>query len=143
MSSDPRETHGESQGDGREVKEREEKAEKETEDWYRAAAVDCFRYLGFTSLDQVDRLTPYEYELLMEGYRLRTVDDELRLHQAAWLGHQVRAKKKVGKDKLQFVFTRFEQFFDYKKALKKAAGGSADTTEGDRFDGLRRYLKGK
>ena len=38
---------------------------------YREAALSCFRFLGFTSFDQVDRLTIPEYNLLMQAVRLR------------------------------------------------------------------------
>lgn len=51
------------------------------EEQYREVAISCFRYLGFTSFEQVDRLTIAQYEIMMEALRYRIVDDEYRAHQ--------------------------------------------------------------
>lgn len=43
------------------------------EEQYHEIALSCFRYLGFTSLEQVDRLTIPEYHLMMEAAQLRVL----------------------------------------------------------------------
>mgnify|MGYP000103802930 CR=1 FL=1 len=43
------------------------------EEQYREAAISCFRYLGFTSFEQVDRLTIAQYEIMMEALRYRII----------------------------------------------------------------------
>ena len=57
-------------------------------------ALSCFRFLGFTSFDQVDRLTIPEYNLLMKAVRLRQ-------------------EKRVGKHKSRPVYRTFQKFYDY------------------------------
>ena len=59
--------------------------------------MSCFRFLGFTSFDQVDRLTIPEYNLLMQAVRLRQVDLDYRNHLQAFLSFAVQAEKRVGK----------------------------------------------
>ena len=56
---------------------------------YQEAALSCFRFLGFTSFDQVDRLTIPEYNLLMQAVRLRQVDLDYRNHLQAFLSFAV------------------------------------------------------
>ena len=67
------------------------------EEQYREVAISCFRYLGFTSFEQVDRLTIAQYEIMMEALRYRIVDDEYRAHRQAFLNFAAQAQKKSGK----------------------------------------------
>ena len=87
------------------------------EEQYREAAISCFRYLGFTSFEQVDRLTIAQYEIMMEALRYRIVDDEYRAHRQAFLNFAAQAQKKSGKKTVP-VYKRFRNFFDYEKELK-------------------------
>ena len=82
-------------------------------------AINCFRYLGFTSFEQVDQLTIPQYEILMEAMELRMLDDSLREHRQAFLNLAVQAQKKAGKGKTRPVYRRFKQFFDYDRELAK------------------------
>lgn len=74
--------------------------------------------MGFTSLYDIDTLTLYEYEARMYAYRLKQVDEELKMHKQAWLNHQVTATKQQNKKQVP-VFKKFKDFFDYEKELKK------------------------
>lgn len=73
------------------------------EEQYREAAISCFRYLGFTSFEQVDRLTIAQYEIMMEALRYRIVDDEYRAHRQAFLNFAAQAQKKSGKKQCQYT----------------------------------------
>lgn len=87
---------------------------------YETVALNCVRYLDFQSLDQVDRVTPYEYALLMKGVRLKNFDADYMAHWQAFLGHLVRSEKKAGKNKTKPVYPTFKSFFNYEKEYKKA-----------------------
>lgn len=80
-------------------------------------ALNCFRYLGFKSLEEVDRLTIPEYNLLMEAAQLKEVDKDYRNHLQAFLNFAVKAEKKAGKGKTKPVYQRFRNFFDYEKEV--------------------------
>lgn len=105
---------------------------------YREVALNCFRYLGFKSFAEVDRLTIPEYELLMEAVRLRQVDMDYRNHLQAFLNFAVKAENKSGKGKSKPVYGKFKQFYDYEKELKKA---KRKGKEESRFSGIGKLLK--
>lgn len=52
-------------------------------------AVNCFRYLGFTSFEQVDQLTIAQYEIMMEALELKMLDQDLHEHRQAFLNFAV------------------------------------------------------
>lgn len=103
--------------------------------------MNCVRYLGYTSLEQVDRLTVPEYELLMEGVRLRETDRDLRQHLAAWLAREVQATRRSGKRGRRLVYQRFEQFYDYEAALERARRSGKGPQRSGRFDRLIEHLR--
>ncbi|WP_105121761.1 hypothetical protein [Streptococcus suis] len=72
-------------------------------------------------MDTIGRLTLYEYDLLMTGKALQSIDTMHNLHQQAWLNRQVKATKKRGKNEV-YVFKKFEDFFDHEKAIEKITG---------------------
>ena len=92
------------------------------EEQYREAAISCFRYLGFTSFEQVDRLTIAQYEIMMEALRYRIVDDEYRAHRQAFLNFAAQAQKKSVKEKKHKKSD--PRFVGISKLLKK--GGRTD-----------------
>lgn len=99
--------------------------------------MNCFRYLGFKSFAEVDRLTIPEYTLLMEAERLKQVDMDYRNHLQAFLNFAVKAEKKSGK-KTKPVYTKFEKFYNYEKELEKAQNkGNVKS----RFSGIGKFLK--
>lgn len=99
--------------------------------------MNCFRYLGFKSFAEVDRLTIPEYNLLMESLELRWVDQDYRNHLQAFLNFAVKAERKAGKNKTRPVYSRFEKFFDYEKAIRKV---TRKEKKKDRFTGIGKYL---
>lgn len=78
--------------------------------------MNCFRFLGFTSLYDIEVLTLYEYEARMYAFRLKQADEELKMHKQAWINHQVTATKEQGKKQVP-VYKSFKQFFDYEKHI--------------------------
>lgn len=100
--------------------------------------MNCFRYLDFKSFEEVDRLTIAEYNLLMEAVRLKQIDKDYRNHLQAFLNYAVKAEKKAGKNKSKPVFTKFNQFYDYEKELKKVKDKGEEKA---RFSGIGSLLK--
>ena len=73
----------------------------------------------------------------MEAVRLKQIDKDYRNHLQAFLNYAVKAEKKVGKNKSKPAFTKFKQFYDYEKELKKVKGKEEKT----RFSGIGSLLK--
>ena len=84
-------------------------------------------------------MTIPEYNLLMEAARLKQIDLDYRNHLQAWLNFAVQAKKKAGKYKQKPVYKKFEQFYNYKEALKKKE--TKDKSEKSKFSGVGKLLK--
>ena len=103
--------------------------------------MNCFRYLGFKSLDEVDRLTIPEYNLLMEAVQLREVDKDYRNHLQAFLNFAVKAERKAGKYKTKPVYQCFKKFYDYEKTMNAVRNGRKAKVR-DRYAGIDKYLKG-
>lgn len=87
----------------------------------------------------MDRLTIPEYELMMEAYQLRLVDEDRLIHWQAFLNFAVQAKRKVGKMKEKPVYSRFDKFFDYKKELQSVT--DKKQKESARFSGIGKMFK--
>lgn len=84
--------------------------------------LNCIRYLGMTDINEIGRLTLYEYDLLMTGKALASVDEAHKAHKQAWINHQVSATRLVGggKNKKEVpVYKKFKDFFDYEAEIKK------------------------
>lgn len=77
--------------------------------------LNCLRFLGFHDMEDIDRMTFYEYELRMKAYALKRTDEEYRIHLQAWTNREVNAKRKKGKRGMEYVFKDFKKFFDYEK----------------------------
>ncbi len=107
---------------------------------YEDIAVTCFRFFGFRSLDEVDRLTLREYGLLVRAENLRQVDLDYRNHLQAWLNVAAKAEKKAGKFRTKLVYDVFEKFFNYDDALEKA-GKRKQKKQGSRFPKLAEFLR--
>ncbi len=76
----------------------------------------------------------------MQAVRLKQVDTDYRVHQQAYLNFAVKAEKKVGKNKTKPVYSTFEKFFDYEKAIRMAKGKSKKESK---FSALSRFLKAR
>jgi len=90
---------------------------------YEEIIINCFRYLGFTSLYDIKILTLQEYLLRMKAYRLQQVDKEYDMHLQAWHNHRVTWTKEQGNKQVP-VYRTFKEFFDYEKRLKEVLGPS-------------------
>ena len=101
--------------------------------------MNCFRYFGFKSLDEVDRLTIKEYSMLCEAEKYKQVDKQKDIALNAWLTFVASAKKKVGKN-LKPVYPTFESFFDYAKELKKLKGETTINDLKQRYKDLQERL---
>ena len=86
----------------------------------------------------MDRLTIYEYNILIDAENLKQVDRDYRNHLQAYLNFQATAKKNVGKNKQKPVFDKFIKFFDYDKAIKKV---QSKKFEKGRLSALNKFLK--
>ena len=75
----------------------------------------------------------------MEAIQLKRIDNDYRNHLQAFLNFAVKAEKKSGKNKSKPVYTKFKQFYDYEKELKKAKG--KEDSEKSRFSGIGKFLK--
>lgn len=85
-------------------------------------------------------MTIAEYKIMMEAYKLKAVDDSMKMHMQAYLNYSVQAEKQVGKNKTKPVYDRFEKFFDYEKELAKVQKKPKKHRAG-RFDGIGGLLK--
>lgn len=103
-------------------------------------AVNCFRYFGFTTFDQVDRLTIAQYEIMAEALELRMLDESLHEHRQAFLNFAAQAEKPAGKGKTRPVYRKFRQFFDYDKELKNLKSKKKKKADG-RFSGIGKLLR--
>lgn len=98
-------------------------------DIYTEIATDCIRYLDLT-IEEIDRLTLPDIELLMNAQRLKEVDKSRDMHLLAWLSVSAGATKKDGKP----VYKKFTDFFKYKEK---------EETKPNRFSNLSKHLKEK
>lgn len=79
--------------------------------------LNCFRYLEFNSIEQVDLLLLREYGLLMKAHALKRLDEEHAIHRQAWINQQAKATKQQGKS-IVSEWRTFKQFFDYDQLEK-------------------------
>lgn len=85
--------------------------------------MDCLRYFGITSFEEIDRMTVAEHIIRLKAYQLKEVDRLHNLHQQAWANNMAGATKKNGKPH----YKRFKQFFNYEKAISKIMGTARET----------------
>ena len=102
--------------------------------------MNCFRFFGFKTFDEVDLLTVKEYEMLCEAEKYRQIDRQRDIALGAWLSFVATAKKKVGKN-LKPVYPTFESFFDYSKQLKRINGEAVNDLK-QRYKALQERLTG-
>lgn len=82
----------------------------------------------------MDQLTLKEYDWLMEACELRLVDEEFIAHRQAFLNMRAQAADAKGRP----VYRRFEKFYDYDKAIRRAK--KKEPSDG-RFSRLKQYLR--
>lgn len=79
---------------------------------------NCFRYLNINDIDKINRLTIAEYQMLMNGAVLKSIDKQEELFLLAWAIRQAKAKKKSGR----YFYRTFKQFFNRKKIESQIIG---------------------
>lgn len=67
-------------------------------------------------MNEIGRMTMYEYDLLMTGVLLRKQDEDELLHRSAWLTRQVEATKLDGKTPL---YKKYSDFYKKKDTKQK------------------------
>jgi hypothetical protein len=75
---------------------------------------------------------------MVKALKLRRVDEDFNRHAVAFLSYAVQATKGTARSQRP-VYRRFEDFFDYEKALQRAD----DKPQTSRFSRLSQYLKQK
>lgn len=95
---------------------------------YEDVVVRLVRYAGITDFSAIDRMTIVQYSLIMEGIRLRRIDELENLHLLAYKNQLVKNTKKVG-DKVVPEFNDFEDFFDRKLIETGISSKAMDVSE--------------
>src|SRR5699024_9113747 len=83
---------------------------------YDDIALNCFRYLGLKSFEEVDDLLLDEYLLLMKAFNLKRVDTEYDYHLQAWLSQQVQSTEQQCKNSVP-VYKKFKDFYHYEERV--------------------------
>lgn len=101
-------------------------------------AVTCFRFLGFRSFDEIDRLTIPEAKIVLEAAGLVQVDREYYAHLQAYASQAAKATTNSKKDPKP-LYRNFKSFYDYEKAQAVARGKKDERP--DQFAKLKQYLR--
>lgn len=99
---------------------------------YEDVVTNILRYTNITDFKQIDRMTIYQYSLLMEATRLKQLDEVERLHLLAFKIQVAKNTKKVG-DKIIPAFSSFEDFFD-RKFIETGVSSKALDIDEDELD---------
>lgn len=75
-------------------------------------------YLGFSRIEDIEKMGLKEYQLRLEAYRIKQVEEERKLALQAWNNDAVKSLKGSSKHPKR-VYTKFQEFFDQKKAIEK------------------------
>lgn len=94
----------------------------------------CFRYLGFTTFEQFDRLTLEQMEILSKSLELREEDKNYEAHRQAFLNFMATATKESGK-KIKPVYRKFEDFYNPQKHYARFK-----KKEKSKFEGVGKLL---
>ncbi|WP_306974777.1 hypothetical protein [Alkalibacillus salilacus] len=76
-------------------------------------------------LSDVEEMTLSEFHYKTHAQEYKEIDDMYRLHLAAFLNRNASATENKGTDKNpkeEYIFKKFEDFFDYEKAIKQVEG---------------------
>ena len=76
-------------------------------------SLNIIRYLNITDFEVIDRMTVWEYSMLMEGKRLQRMDEMENLHLLAYKIQVAKNTKKQG-DKIVPEYQSFYDFYDKK-----------------------------
>lgn len=71
---------------------------------------------------------------------LKQVDADYRNHLQAWLNYAAKAERSAGKGKTRPIYTTFQKFFDYRKAVDDVLKAQEPKRK-TRFHGIEKILK--
>lgn len=74
-------------------------------------------YLGFSRIEDIEKMGLKEYHLRLEAYRIKQVEEEKKLALQAWNNSAVQATKGSPKHPKR-VYNKFQDFFDAKRAIE-------------------------
>lgn len=92
--------------------------------------LNIIRYLNITDFDRIDRMTVWEYSILMEGKKLQKMDGMENLHLLAYKIQVAKNTKKQG-DKLIPAYPTFYDFYDKKLFETGVSSKSLDVDESE------------
>jgi len=72
--------------------------------------------LGFTTIEEVGRLSLEDYDMYVEAAQLREYDQQRLIHMQAWANQTVKATNKSGK---QPKYRKFSDFYSDEKQIRK------------------------
>ena len=75
----------------------------------------------------------------MKGAEYKNVDEQLHIHELAFLTMTAKAQKQVGK-KTRSVYKSFKDFFDYEKEIEKVKGNIRKVEVSSRFAKLAKHV---
>lgn len=73
-------------------------------------------YLGFSRIEDIERMGLKEYQLRLEAFKIRQIEEERRVASQAWNNERVKATKGSPKHPKR-VYREFRDFFDTQKAI--------------------------
>lgn len=97
---------------------------------YEDVVIRLVRYANITDFSVIDRMTIVQYSLIMEGIKLRRIDELENLHLLAFKNQLVKNTKEVG-GKVVPEFKNFEEFFDRKLIETGISSKALDVSENE------------
>ena len=100
--------------------------------------VACLRYYGYVPFADIDKMSIYDFSLLMKAVGIREIDTMHHIHLQAFQNVRAKARKSAGRGKTRPVYTTYKKFFDYEKELE-----TVKPKKTSKYDGLKKKLKEK
>lgn len=92
--------------------------------------LNIIRYLNILDFDRINRMTVWEYSILMEGKKLQKMDEMENLHLLAYKIQVAKNTKKQG-DKSVPAYPTFYDFYDKKLIETGVSSKSLDVDESE------------
>lgn len=70
--------------------------------------------MNITDFDKIDRMTIWEFEMLMKAHRLKDVDDTYKMYLSAFADRAAKATKGN-----KYRYRSVDKLFDYDKEIRK------------------------
>lgn len=75
-------------------------------------------YLGFSRIEDIEKMGFREYQLRLEAFRIRQIEQERQLAVQAWFNNNVQATKGSAKHPKP-KFNKFDEFFNAKSQIEE------------------------